>query len=90
MRRFDRLRYPRQDTNNGIDREFGHAVELACGKYCCIVWTLGRDEAVTRDYIRHSEREDERLDQMNRLRRWATSWRPDNVGSRVSDPALPL
>jgi putative transposase len=32
------------------------------------VSTVGRDEAVIREYIRHQEREDERLDQMNLLR----------------------
>jgi REP-associated tyrosine transposase len=32
------------------------------------VSTVGRDEAVIRAYIRHQEREDERLDQMNLLR----------------------
>lgn len=29
------------------------------------VSTVGRDEAVIRDYIRHQEREDRRIDQMN-------------------------
>ena len=29
---------------------------------------VGRDEAVIREYIRHQEREDERLEQMNLLR----------------------
>ena len=32
------------------------------------VSTVGRDEAVIRAYIRHQEREDQRLDQMNLLR----------------------
>jgi len=32
------------------------------------VSTVGRDEAVIREYIRHQEREDERLEQMNLLR----------------------
>jgi len=32
------------------------------------VSTVGRDEEVIRAYIRHQEREDERLDQMNLLR----------------------
>ena len=32
------------------------------------VSTVGRDEEVIRDYIRHQEREDERLEQMNLLR----------------------
>jgi putative transposase len=31
------------------------------------VSTVGRDEAVIREYIRNQEREDERLDQMNLL-----------------------
>ena len=29
------------------------------------VWTVGRDEAVIRDYIRRQEEEDRRLDQLN-------------------------
>ena len=32
------------------------------------VSTVGRDEAVIREYIRHQEREDQRLEQMNLLR----------------------
>ena len=32
------------------------------------VSTVGRDEEVIREYIRHQEREDERLEQMNLLR----------------------
>ena len=32
------------------------------------VSTVGRDEAVIREYIRHQEREDERLEQMNLVR----------------------
>ncbi len=37
----------------------------ACGYF---VSTVGRDEAVIREYIRHQEREDERLEQMKLLR----------------------
>ena len=40
-RRFDRLRYVRQDTNNGVDRDFDRAVELARGEYC---WLLADDD----------------------------------------------
>jgi glycosyltransferase involved in cell wall biosynthesis len=57
--RFDRLRYVRQDTNNGVDRDFDRAVELASGEYC---WLFSDDdllkpgavatvlEALRRDY----------------------------------------
>jgi abequosyltransferase len=41
VRRFDRLRYVRQDTNNGIDRDFNRAVELARGEYC---WLMPDDD----------------------------------------------
>lgn len=40
-RRFDRLRYVRQETNNGVDRDFDRAVELACGEYC---WLFSDDD----------------------------------------------
>src|SRR6266571_4898125 len=32
--RFPRLRYCRQETNMGIDRDFAKAVDLANGDYC--------------------------------------------------------
>lgn len=38
---FDRLRYVRQDTNNGVDRDFDRAVELARGEFC---WLLPDDD----------------------------------------------
>lgn len=34
--RFDRLRYVRQETNNGGDRDCNRVVELAAGEYCWI------------------------------------------------------
>lgn len=40
-RRFDNLRYVRQDTNNGLDRNFNCAVELARGEYC---WLMTDDD----------------------------------------------
>lgn len=58
-RRFDRLRYIKQDTNKGFDRNYDCAVELARGKYC---WLFSDDdlmkpgavttvlEALRRDY----------------------------------------
>ena len=40
-RRFDRLRYFKQDTNTGPDRNFDCAVELARGEYC---WLFPDDD----------------------------------------------
>lgn len=40
-RRFDRLRYVRKRTNDGIDRDFDHAVGLARGEYC---WLFSDDD----------------------------------------------
>lgn len=48
--------------------------------------TVGRDEAVIREYNRHQEREDERLEQMKLLRGWATYWWPDQVGAALATP----
>lgn len=42
-RRFDRVRYVRQSTNEGIDRNFNHAVEVASGEYC---WLLPDDDVL--------------------------------------------
>lgn len=42
-RRFDRLKYHKQDTNTGIDRNFDRAVELATGEYC---WLMPDDDVV--------------------------------------------
>ena len=40
------------------------------------VYTVGRDEAMIREYIRHQEAEDKRLEQLNLWRRFATfRWR---------------
>lgn len=40
-RRFPRLRYFRQDTNIGLDRNFDYAVEQARGEYC---WLMPDDD----------------------------------------------
>lgn len=40
-RRFNRLRYLRQETNQGIDRNYNHAVEQARGEYC---WLMPDDD----------------------------------------------
>src|SRR5688572_20142525 len=40
-RRFDRLRYIRNDVNGGYDRDCNQVVELACGKYC---WLMTDDD----------------------------------------------
>lgn len=39
--RFDNLRYIRQDTNNGVDRDYDRVVELALGEYC---WLMTDDD----------------------------------------------
>ena len=39
--RFDRLRYVRQDTNSGLDRDCDRVVELADGEYC---WLMADDD----------------------------------------------
>jgi glycosyltransferase involved in cell wall biosynthesis len=39
--RFPNLRYFRQDTNHGVDRDFNRAVELARGEYC---WLMTDDD----------------------------------------------
>lgn len=41
LHRFNRLRYIRQDTNNGVDRDYDRAVELATGEYC---WLMTDDD----------------------------------------------
>lgn len=41
--RFDRLRYVKQDMNNGVDRDFDRAVELAYGEYC---WLFSDDDLI--------------------------------------------
>lgn len=40
-RRSNRLRYVRQETNNGIDRDYDGAVEIARGEYC---WLMTDDD----------------------------------------------
>lgn len=41
--RCDRLRYFRQDTNNGIDKDYDRVVELARGEYC---WLMTDDDVL--------------------------------------------
>jgi len=43
-RRFPRLRYVRQDTNQGVDRDYDRTVELARGRYC---WMMSDDDILT-------------------------------------------
>ena len=58
----------RDSAGSGIRRaqtELRGAALLGTGYF---VSTVGRDEAVSRAYIQHQEREDKRLEQMNLLR----------------------
>ncbi len=41
QRKFTRLRYFRQETNQGVDRDFSRAVELSGGEYC---WLMSDDD----------------------------------------------
>src|SRR3990170_1072745 len=43
-RRFPRLRYFRQDTNQGVDRDYDRTVEIARGEYC---WMMSDDDVLT-------------------------------------------
>lgn len=49
MQRFPRLRYFRQDSNQGVDRDFNKAVESAHGKYC---WLMSDDDLLKPGAIR--------------------------------------
>ena len=51
------------------------------------VSTVGRDEAVIREYIRKQEEEDKRLDQMNLWRSISHRKVAQTLRGRVSDPA---
>jgi abequosyltransferase len=42
--RYERLRYIRQATNNGFDRDLERAVELARGEYC---WLTSDDDLLS-------------------------------------------
>ncbi|MBE0603333.1 MAG: glycosyltransferase family 2 protein [Deltaproteobacteria bacterium] len=42
-RRFPRLRYFRQETNEGVDRDYDRTVELAEAEYC---WMMSDDDAL--------------------------------------------
>jgi abequosyltransferase len=41
VQRFERLRYIRQDTNQGVDRDFNSVIEQAAGEYC---WLMSDDD----------------------------------------------
>ena len=43
-RRFPNLRYFRQDTNQGVDRDYDRTVDLARGDYC---WMMSDDDVLT-------------------------------------------
>src|SRR6266702_4254267 len=47
-RRCDRLRYIKQDTNNGVDRNYDRAVQLARGEYC---WLLSDDDPLKKGAV---------------------------------------
>jgi len=49
-RTFDRLRYIRQPTNNGLDRNFNSAVENARGEYC---WLMTDDDLLKDGAVDH-------------------------------------
>lgn len=44
LQRSERLRYIRQDTNAGVDRDFNSVVEHARGRYC---WLMSDDDLLT-------------------------------------------
>jgi abequosyltransferase len=48
-KRFPRLRYFRQNTNSGVDRDFAEAVRLAQGEYC---WLFSDDDIMKAGAIR--------------------------------------
>src|SRR5437867_333979 len=54
------------------------------------VSTVGRDEAVIREYIKNQEKEEERPDQLGLWRRAATDQVAPAMRGRVSDPFQPL
>ncbi len=54
------------------------------------VSTVGRDEAVIREYIKRQEQEDTRLDQLGLWKQSATAAVAGRSGGRVSDPLQPL
>jgi len=49
QQRFPRLRYCRQETNGGVDRDYSRAVELAQGDYC---WFMSDDDLLKPGAIR--------------------------------------
>lgn len=48
-RRFRSLRYVRQETNNGVDRDYDRATELAIGEYC---WFMSDDDLLKAGAVR--------------------------------------
>jgi abequosyltransferase len=46
--RSSKIRYFRQSTNNGVDRDFDRAVELADGEYC---WLFSDDDLIKADGV---------------------------------------
>lgn len=48
-RRFDRLRYIEQGVNNGIDRDYDRAIEVARGEYC---WLMTDDDILKPGAVR--------------------------------------
>lgn len=59
-----------------LAREYGEHKRNFVGQHFwargCFVSTIGRDEAVIREYIKNQEQEDKRLDQLG-LGRWAAT-----------------
>ncbi len=49
QQRFPRLRYFRRDVNQGVDRDYARAVELAQGEYC---WFMSDDDVLKPGAIR--------------------------------------
>lgn len=48
VRRSDRVRYHRQSSNGGVDRDFAAAVEMARGRYC---WLFADDDLFRPDAV---------------------------------------
>lgn len=55
----------RPDRGYGVNPQTDHVQAAGAIRASRIEWTVGRDETVMREYIRHQEREDQRLDQLN-------------------------
>jgi abequosyltransferase len=48
VQRFERLRYVRQSSNQGVDRDFNSAIEHAAGEYC---WLMSDDDLLMPDAL---------------------------------------